>query len=736
MSRYIGEDRSAEPIITAAEQWRDECVLSGGSVLGPNKLWTSENITELEVAFVQQPEVGEGAFITKFEEQLKKSSVEVKQLAAEMLWLMLLCPYNIRYETKLDIIRTVWSWSEQSLDVDQSLLSDQTLTGVGSAGQAYNILRPLELTYLVRVCELLLKMPIDDRRIVFSDRTTLAEQLESVPDNEKRQFRHMFLYMLFPDISEKIFAKTERVAIVSVFTESEENEIWNLTALQLDNKLSEIRKEQERKHGTSDLDFYQSPLREEWYESDNEEGSVSEKASDSYTHTQPEDKLPMNETPRNIIFYGPPGTGKTHKINNLREKYREMATSVPREQWLLEQLDGHTWFEVILMALHDLETRAELKDIYSHKFVILKADLGNNQFSNARVRATINQHCPESPDQKEFNPSRPKEVFGKDGDIRYLLAGCKDEYGDLASKAELLKKGPTNGAIYKRYEFVTFHQSFGYEEFVEGIRPVQDEDTDGIAYRVTPGVFRKICDKAKRDPSNRHAIFIDEINRGNIAKILGELITLIEPDKRCKPSNGSGHDETGMVLTLPYSNAKFGVPDNLDIYGTMNTADRSIALMDTALRRRFEFEELMPDSSLIEGISGDGTIDDGNSGTIDLRKLLDTMNRRIRLLHNRDLMLGHAYFMKVRSFDELKEVILRQVLPLLQEYFYNDWHKIQRVLRDIRNDNERINPQIIRNESIPVDDHLDIEDDANDYTVAKTDEITPQAIRKIYEVDG
>ena len=230
-------------------------------------------------------------------------------------------------------------------------------------------------------------------------------------------------------------------------------------------------------------------------------------------------------------------------------------------------------------------------------------------------------------------------------------------------------------------------------------------------------------------------MFIDEINRGNISKIFGELITLLEPDKRARHDKG-GNRIGGMELTLPYSGDLFSVPENLDMYGAMNTADRSIALLDTALRRRFEFEELMPDAGIIPGADGEGNIEDGESGSIDLRQLLESMNRRIRFLLDREHMIGHSYFMDIKAFAELRRVLTRKVLPLLQEYFYEDWSRIQLVLRD-RIGEDRNSPQIIRDE--PVEemqvlgfDHDDYEDKV-EYEKVEESKITPAAVRKIYE---
>ncbi|EAH7741819.1 restriction endonuclease [Campylobacter jejuni] len=321
--------------------------------------------------------------------------------------------------------------------------------------------------------------------------------------------------------------------------------------------------------------------------------------------------------------------------------------------------------------------------------------------------------------------------------------------------------------------FTTFHQSYGYEEFVEGIKPHIDseENSKEIKYEIKDGIFKELCEKAleNRDsiknfnfyidklkekvkiddnnpekyfelPNTKYSIqyrngktfrikfddmsknhkdypvsidnieklyktsnideiynsayvrailnylklqgledykekdekvnlpyiiIIDEINRGNVSKIFGELITLIEPSKRI------GEKEE-LKVTLPYSGEKFGVPKNVYIIGTMNTADRSITSLDTALRRRFEFIEMMPDVSKLS-MDCEG---------INLQELLKAINTRIEYLLDREKTIGHAFFVSVENLEDLKKVFQNKIIPLLQEYFYNDYALINEVLND------------------------------------------------------
>ncbi len=210
-------------------------------------------------------------------------------------------------------------------------------------------------------------------------------------------------------------------------------------------------------------------------------------------------------------------------------------------------------------------------------------------------------------------------------------------------------------------EFVTFHQSFAYEEFIEGIKPITNEN-GSVRYEIVDGIFKDMCQRAERDPDHDYLLIIDEINRANIAMVFGELITLIEQDKRLGELNE-------LQVRLPYSQQRFGVPPNLFILGTMNTADRSIALLDLALRRRFTFVELMPDPRLLSTVAG-----------VDLARVLTVLNQRIIALLDRDHQIGHSYLYGIETLEDLRFAWYHRVVPLLQEYFYNDMERLRAVL--------------------------------------------------------
>lgn len=260
--------------------------------------------------------------------------------------------------------------------------------------------------------------------------------------------------------------------------------------------------------------------------------------------------------------------------------------------------------------------------------------------------------------------------------ILYGPPGTGKTYNTVSLAVDILEPGKTDWTDWKekkacfdkyikggRIVFTTFHQSMSYEDFVEGIKP--DVNNGQIVYSVKSGIFKSLCERAEKDIQNAYVLIIDEINRGNVSQIFGELITLLEEDKRLG-------NEAELKVKMPYSQTEFGVPKNLYIIGTMNTADRSVEALDSALRRRFCFTEMMPRPELLrETIEG-----------IALSDVLEIINRRIVVLKDREHQIGHSYFINVKDKLSLKGVFKNNIIPLLQEYFYGNYDYIRLVLGD------------------------------------------------------
>lgn len=411
------------------------------------------------------------------------------------------------------------------------------------------------------------------------------------------------------------------------------------------------------------------------------------------------------DKPCNQILYGPPGTGKTYKLQQLQAVYTSQTESADASLWLQEKIAPLNWMQVLVLSLLSLGNQAKVADIVASKYFQTKAKVNNRDGNLSQTAWSYLQKftVPESTTVNYKGRGEPA-VFDKTSDSVWQLLDDKLELVDeLVALHKELENGPPAGSVVKRYSTTTFHQSYGYEEFIEGLKATTDEEGN-IHYSVEPGEFLKLCHRAEQDPDSRYAMFIDEINRGNISKIFGELISLVETDKRTQGVNP-------MSVNLAYSGKPFSVPSNVDIIGAMNTADRSIALMDTALRRRFEFIEMMPDARLFES---DGFIDIGNDQQIDLSELLQTLNERIEALYDREHTLGHAFFFpaynaaKAGDYDKalanLTKAFVGKIVPLLQEYFHDDWNKIRLVLGDnqkISSDRNEVEAlQFVRREKI------------------------------------
>lgn len=386
--------------------------------------------------------------------------------------------------------------------------------------------------------------------------------------------------------------------------------------------------------------------------------------------------------------------GQRYALNLYRKVNREKRFGVLSQHSLNSeslQFSGNMPrpYYTILNSLHFNDN--ELQNIYSGiKYELERSDVsGFSRHNNRALEDFIFQDFAENITNMD-NPLN-QILFGPPGTgktyhtvTEAIKIVDKDFYDANANDRVALQEHFNNLLIRDwiktdgQISFCTFHQSFSYEDFVEGIKPLKPEKDDTfIKYKIIDGIFKKLCrlavnegNKSQQNGKQKNfVLIIDEINRGNVSSIFGELITLIEPTKR------TGKPEA-LEVVLPYSKEKLSVPSNVYIIGTMNTADRSIESLDTALRRRFSFKCFEPKTELIATIGKSKGKVDG----IDLVQMLNKINERIEKLIDKDHKIGHSYFLDVKSKDDLIGAFKDKVIPLLEEYFFGDYGKIGLVL--------------------------------------------------------
>ncbi len=844
MARYCG-DKDSSILISNASDFKEICLIQGRSLFTENRVWTSQVCNELVEYFVENLDEGEGNFFEKLKAQLVSTSPAAKVLVAEMLWLMFLCPSNIGSASKKTNIEKVFSWSGFEIlpTARDKYLSDQALTGIGSAGTAYNTGRWRELVYVIRLTESLLKLPISEREALLSDSTRLPEWLEVIPENEARQFRHMILYLLFPDSQERIFGNTDRKAIITSLTDMTSPQYKRTGTREIDSRLLRLREFFEAEFGTKDLDYYVEPLRSKWKQT--QSSLVSEEKESEQEHKV---KSIEENQALNTILYGPPGTGKTYNTINkalkivdpefyhlhnddrvaIKKRFDELLNShrigfvtfhqsfsyedfveglkattennqinYEIEDGIFKRLCESARAKPTIKAVHDHVDingrkiwKMSLGDIAGDDAFIYQQCVDNGyvllgygydiDFTNAGNRKQVAQTYRinkvnienESYDYQVTSVNKFKNemkigdlIIVSDGNRKFrAIAEITSDYYfdntvvDDVSYSQVRKVTwhrvyepslPVDELFKKNLSQMTLYRLYDTTIDTDKLRTILqgNDDVDNVSPGSTVGKYQiesisdelfmirkpngselpmpkiivdELCDlvrsgdisiediKQKRvfdksdtsmeknfvngyynllaplvegivskgislshqPSSDKRVLIIDEINRGNISNIFGELITLIEPSKR------AGGKEA-LSVKLPYSKEVFSVPDNLHIIGTMNTADKSLAQFDIALRRRFQFEEMMTNYELLAAIP----LVDG----IDVKQMVKTINKRIELLYDREHTIGHSFFLSLGeepSIEKLSEIMELEILPLLEEYFFEDWERVAMVLGD------------------------------------------------------
>ena len=400
----------------------------------------------------------------------------------------------------------------------------------------------------------------------------------------------------------------------------------------------------------------------------------------------------------NTILYGPPGTGKTYKLNEYKEEYfTDRGITKTSEEVLKEKVTAFPFWKIFAAVLNAVGKACSVSEIMAHP--VVKAKINETAKTPQNTIWRILQSYADSESTQMSEKYRgPIELFHKNQNSEWSIIDDKkieianiidQELLDIAINPVLQPVQSTTSK--NRFNFITFHQKYSYEDFIEGIKPLlQDNDAvepvGDLQFELKRGIFYNSClealklvgyesfaecyndavenriakfEAAKSNPSKQFALFIDEINRANISAVFGELITLLEDDKRMGADNE-------IWVELPYSNEKFCVPANLYVIGTMNTADRSIALLDIALRRRFEFKALYPVYTETEWWS----------------PILEALNQAIyNWKKNPDFFIGHAFFINKQAADRTK-ILNTKIIPLLYEYCQNNAETVKRILSE------------------------------------------------------
>jgi hypothetical protein len=497
----------------------------------------------------------------------------------------------------------------------------------------------------------------------------------------------MVLFLLYPQKFERICSRRYKKAILAAFKEPTDKKIAD-NRLALDISLRNLKIRLAKERGKDSIDYYDDDILSVWIPENEHDIKADEKGEtkvlpedmrtdraegvqywlvgaswgstdksgefvetgtwqngyenkylDVVSRVKPGDKIAIKAAFRQK--HGLPLDNKGHDVGIMRIKARGKVTENPADgrrlivEWeeefepfdiygyvwqpTISELKTEKWPKIAAWIFYDIEQ--PIHELAAKWW----PDTKQKEVSPGDENAEI----PNQPPMKEGYDHNPinRIYYGPPGTGKtYVLEGRELE---RMKEYESVERLDGRSGL----EVVSFHQSFAYEDFIEGLRPVlRGKD---VSYEVRSGVFKELCSRAVDNPDKKFAIFIDEINRGNVSAIFGELISLLEPSKRLRYKDDGTPDyaRPGTTVKLPVSDEPFGVPCNVDIYATMNTADRSLVRIDTALRRRFEFIECCPRPDLLKGRFVAG---------VDLERLLTAMNERIENLLDRDHTIGHG----------------------------------------------------------------------------------------------
>jgi 5-methylcytosine-specific restriction protein B len=690
-----------------------------------------ECLGELDKYFIQQIDNGTGSFIDKLERQLKPASSNTMKLAGEMICVLKLFPTKEGPESKRNTFSRVYEWSGIKIDESNTFVSDEVLHGIGSCGASYNTGLWKEFIYFINLVTALKRKPAEQKNKILNDPWEWANFLTEFDEESKRQLRHILSFLLFPDFFERISSAGHKFRILEKFRKLTKAEFYAITWVDIDKRLYQLRLDLEKEYGKNELDYYVAPLRRLWFTEDVE--SVDEDQKDVGG--------------QKYWLYAP-GAGAEHwedfyakgimamgwdELGDLKNfKDKESIAKLLR----IQENEPDSSKKNNATSCYSFANDMEIGDVVFAKMgrrrivgrgVITSDyifDESRNFFKHVRKIDWNAKGYWEVPVEKMFTVKTITDVTKYPEFVIYLNElidrieakkkpavvvenySRQDVFDELFMSEEMIEnaievlltkknvilQGPPGvGKTFfaKRLAFavlrkkdlskvqmIQFHQSYSYEDFIQGYRPNSDGRFD-----IKNGVFYNFCKRAQNDIDSSYFFIIDEINRGNLSKIFGELMMLIEADKR-----GEGF---AMPLTYAESGDTFYLPENLHIIGTMNTADRSLAMVDYALRRRFAFVELQPafnENKYLKFLLEKGVEEPLAKKII---QKMDTLNCRIENDKNlgSGFKIGHSYFCPQMTgvFGQkwFESIVRCEIEPLIKEYWFDNIGEAQKTVAQI-----------------------------------------------------
>ena len=707
-------------VVHAAQDWMKRCLIEDGSLFSTDSLWTPELLAEVHRAFVDNPDLGADNFFTKLAGQMRHASSDGQRLMAEVIWALLLFPSNISAPTKRQQILALVEMSGTPLSSDHPLLQDAVLRGIGSGGPGFNNHRPKELAFFFDLAREIKRHERDERRRILHEYDAFLDFMARVPQQGSRQYRHMLRYFAFPDRVERMSSNNDRRRILDGFEVAPQSVTRGWTDRQLDTALFELRQELEREHPGQQLDFYDPPLREVWKGEDEEEAEEETPAGRGFDRRSPAaarralESICPDPAPRAAsiallvrairhVHERQPGAwsltlhpsvlrlnvggivaidlrrpglflvvdqkrlteelAATSRRFESDERFRYLDGAVGYLVPYSEIEPAATQLESACLALIDrsLEksSKAPFRASHSPGVLAYLRELGHQVPSPAHEKTGQSQVNEQDPSEyvappvitleqiadetgvptarleewvRAINRKGQAIIYGPPGTGKTFIARRLAEY--LTS--------PADGQV----ELVQFHPAYAYEDFIQGLRP-QAQNGGQLRYELVAGRFMQFCDAASRR-SGVSVLIIDEINRANLAQVFGELMYLLEYRDEKVPLAG------GNTLQIP---------PKVRIIGTMNTADRSIALVDHALRRRFAFIPLKPDYEVLMRFHR-------RKGK-DATGLVETLGKLNHAIADENYAIGISYFMRPDLTEHLEPIWRGEIEPYIEELFFD-----------------------------------------------------------------